>query len=93
MNNYGKHIVSIFLIGKINKTNPDLNQLTNLQDHPIQQEDIHALEEIILTHAFADFLINYILTQIRALLSAKQFAKLTFGLSYGSNIAYHQIIY
>ena len=93
MSNYGKHIASSFLTGKNNKIDLILNQLTDSQHHPTQQLDIHALEETILTHVFADFQINYTLTLTHALLSAKQFAKLTFGLFYRSNIAYLQIIY
>jgi len=89
MSNYRKHIAFIFQIGKSNKIDFHLNLLANLQHHPTQLLGIYVLEKIILTYAFADFLINYILNLIHALLLAKQFVKLTFGLVYESNIAYH----
>ena len=82
MSNYRKHIASTSLTRKNNKIDLILNQLTDPQHHPTQQLGIHALEETILTYAFADFQINYILILTHALLLAKQFAKLTFGLFY-----------
>ena len=89
MSNYEKHIVFIFLIRKSNKIDSHLNLLANHQHHPIQLLGTYVLEKIILIHVFVDFLINYILNLIHALLLAKQFVKLTFGLFYRSNIAYH----
>src|SRR6185436_2176302 len=93
MSNYEKHIASSSLTGKNNKIVLNLNQLTNPQYYLMLQLGIHVLKESILTHVFANFQINYILILTHALLLAKQFAKLTFGLFYGSNIVYLQIIY
>ena len=93
ISNYEKHIASTSFTEKNNKTDLILNQLTDPQHHPTQQLGIHISKKTILTHVFADFQINYILILTYILLSAKQFAKLTFGLFYGLNIAYLQIIY